>query len=205
MEQPMDATRDGKVELQRRDPPKTGGPDVVATTIANSAATGTAAQVKVDRNIEPILDELDALGLASNTIVVLTADHGDLDGAHGLHAKGATSPGAVRDGVLFCYNMFAYIDGDFMHKALEVMAQPDGKAKLKVAAKEGRLRPDLSKRGAIRSVFDGRYQFTRYFSPLQHNRPTSLEVLVRLNDVELFDHEKDPLEIRNLAGREGQR
>ncbi len=43
------------------------------------------------------------------------------------------------------------------------------------------------KRGAIRSVFDGRYQFTRYFSPKQHNRPTSLEALFKLNDVELFD------------------
>ncbi|MDZ7651610.1 MAG: sulfatase-like hydrolase/transferase [Burkholderiaceae bacterium] len=45
----------------------------------------------VDRNLVTLLDELDALGLASNTIVVLTADHGDLDGAHRLHGKGATS------------------------------------------------------------------------------------------------------------------
>jgi arylsulfatase len=36
-------------------------------------------------------DELDGLGLASNTIIVLTADHGDLDGAHRLHSKGATA------------------------------------------------------------------------------------------------------------------
>lgn len=48
-------------------------------------------------------------------------------------------------------------------------------------------------------MFDGRYQFTRYFSPKQHNRPTSLEALFRLNDVELFDLERDPLETRNLA------
>jgi arylsulfatase A-like enzyme len=45
----------------------------------------------VDRNISALLDELDNLGFASNTIIVLTADHGDLDGAHRLHAKGATS------------------------------------------------------------------------------------------------------------------
>ena len=44
-----------------------------------------------DRNIVTLLDELEALGLASNTIVVLTADHGDLDGAHRLHSKGATA------------------------------------------------------------------------------------------------------------------
>jgi len=106
---------------------------------------------------------------------------------------------AVRDGALFCYNMFAYIDGDFMQKAVEVLAQPDGKSKLQIAAKEGLPRPDLSKRGPIRSVFDGRYRFTRYFSPRQHNSPKSLEDLFRLNDVELFDLQNDPLETRNLA------
>src|SRR5262249_32980731 len=45
----------------------------------------------VDRHISTVLDELEALGIAQKTIVVLTADHGDLDGAHQLHAKGTTS------------------------------------------------------------------------------------------------------------------
>lgn len=222
----------------------------------------------VDRNVVALLDELDALGLASNTIVVFTADHGDLDGAHRLHGKGATAyreqnnvplivvhpahaggnrckavtthldiaptlvsltnapadrkaeitkslpgkdfssllarpeqatPGAVRDGGLYCYNMFAYIDGDFMEKAVATMLQPDGKAAIQAAAKEGKLKPDLKKRGAIRAVFDGRYQFTRYFSPRQHNRPTSLDSLFALNDVELFDLQSDPHELNNLA------
>jgi len=222
----------------------------------------------VDRNIVPLLDEVEALGLASNTIIVLTSDHGDLDGAHRLHSKGATAyreqnnvplivvhpayaggkrckaltshldiaptlvsltnaspekkaaitkelPGkdfspvlaapedasytAVRDGSLYCYNMFAYLDGDFMEKVVALAQQPDGKAKLKESAKSGALRPDLKKRGAIRSVFDGRYQFARYFSPKQHNRPASLDALFRLNDVELFDLTSDPLERTNLA------
>jgi arylsulfatase A-like enzyme len=222
----------------------------------------------VDRNIVALLDELDALGLASNTIVVMTADHGDLDGAHRLHAKGATMyreqnnvpliiahpahvggkrcravtshldiaptllslthasaeqkaviakdlPGkdfspllsapekashtAIRDGSLYCYNMFAYIDGSFMEQVVAMVQQPDGKAKVQAAAKEGTLRPDLNKRGAIRGVYDGHYRFARYFSPKQHNRPASLQALLKLNDVELYDVERDPLEKDNLA------
>jgi arylsulfatase len=222
----------------------------------------------VDRSMVTLLDELESLGLASSTIVVMTADHGDLDGAHRLHSKGATmyreqnnvplfvahpaypggkrcravtshidiaptllgmtnasaekkaaiakdlpgkdlspllaapekaSVAAVRDGSLYCYNMFAYIDGEFMNKVVATLQQPDGKAKLQEATKAGALRPDLSKRGAIRGVYDGRYRFARYFSPRQHNRPTSVEALLKLNDVELYDVERDPLEIDNLA------
>ena len=63
--------------------------------------------------------------------------------------------------------------------------------------------PDMTKRGAVRSVYDGRYVFSRYFSPRQHNRPTTLEDLYRVNDVELFDLQTDPSEVVNLAARQG--
>lgn len=219
----------------------------------------------VDRNIASVLAELDASGLADRTIVVLTADHGDMDGAHQLHAKGAVSyreqnhvplivahpahaggkqcravtshvdiaptlvamtgvapekraaivkglPGkdlspvlavpdkagvsAVRDGMLFNYNMFAYLDGDFLLKAVEYINKGGKPNELKAAG----IVPDMRKRGAVRSTFDGRYVFARYFSPKQHNRPTTLEELYALNDVELYDLQTDPLEMNNLAG-----
>lgn len=217
----------------------------------------------VDRHIATVLDELEATGLASSTIVILTSDHGDLDGAHRLSGKGATSyreqnnvplivahpayPGGkrckavtshldiaptlvsftnasvekkatiskelpgkdfssilaeperasldtVRDGQLFCFNMFATLDGEFLEKARDLIKQ--GKV---ARIKESGLRPDFMKRGAIRSVFDGRYQFTRYFSPKQHNRPVTIEELFSLNDIELFDLQNDPYELNNLA------
>lgn len=218
----------------------------------------------VDRNIATVLAELDAAGLTERTIIILTADHGDMDGAHQLRAKGAVSyqeqnhvplivahpaypgsrqsravtshvdlaptllaltglaedkrativkglPGkdfsgvlaaperaglnAVRDGVLFNYNMFAYLDGDFLHKAVSYIQQGGKPNQLKDTG----IVPDMMKRGAVRMVFDGQYVFARYFSPKQHNQPTTLEHLYRFNDVELYDVKADPLEMKNLA------
>ena len=45
-------------------------------------------QRKVNREIQKVLDYLDESGLADNTIVLLTSDHGDLLGSHGyMHQK----------------------------------------------------------------------------------------------------------------------
>lgn len=217
-----------------------------------------------DRNLATVLSELDASGLADRTIIILTADHGDLDGAHQLHAKGAAAYreqnhvpliishpaysggqkcravtshldlaptlvrfsgiaeehwakivkglsgrdlsgllakaeraelNAVREAALFNYNMFAYLDGDFLYKAVEHINAGGKPADLKAAG----IVPDMGKRGAVRSLYDGRYTFARYFSPKQHNRPISLEELYRFNDVELYDLASDPLELNNLA------
>jgi arylsulfatase len=221
-----------------------------------------------DRNIVAVLDEVEAAGLTDRTIVILTADHGDMDGAHQLHAKGAVAyreqnnvplivahpgyaggrtcraltshvdlaptllgmtgidparrtaitrdlpgkdfsglladPGkagvnALREGVLFNYNMFAYLDGDYLLKAVAYIQQGGDPKKLKEAG----MTPDMRKRGAVRSLFDGRYVYSRYFSPKQHNRPTTLEQLYAVNDVELYDREQDPDEMVNLAAKRG--
>jgi len=44
----------------------------------------------VDSHLGQVLDALDRFGLAGDTIVVLTADHGEQAGAHGLGGKGGT-------------------------------------------------------------------------------------------------------------------
>jgi hypothetical protein len=61
------------------------------------------------------------------------------------------------------------------------------------------LQPNWRNRGAIRSIFDGRYRFSRYFSPIEFNRPTTYEALVAKNDLEVYDLQEDPEETLNLA------
>lgn len=214
----------------------------------------------MDGNLVKILDELDNLGLAEDTVIIHTSDHGELAGAHGLSGKGATAyreqnnvpfiivhpafqgnkrcqavtshvdiattlvsiargksaevkglPGkdittllgnpetaavdALRPGALYNFNMFAYLDGGFLPKIAKFFAEGGNPETL---ADQG-WRPNLEKRGAIRSVYDGRYKFNRYFSPLEHHTPRTLEQLFAKNDVELFDLKNDPLEMQNLA------
>jgi len=55
----------------------------------------------IDHNVGRILAELDARGLAENTIVVYSTDHGDLLGDHGLYLKGPTPyEGLLRVGLI---------------------------------------------------------------------------------------------------------
>jgi arylsulfatase A-like enzyme len=42
----------------------------------------------VDRNVGRLLDELDSLNLAKNTLVIFTSDHGYNNGRHGIETKG---------------------------------------------------------------------------------------------------------------------
>jgi arylsulfatase len=222
----------------------------------------------VDRHILTVLDEVNALGMLENTIIMRTADHGELAGAHGMHGKGATAyreqnqvpmhivhpdvkggrscsaltshldivptlvslaggddakkadllaqlkgrdcsgllnnpQGAdvheVRDAALYNFNMLVYEDPDFTLGVVKILTEKGKEEGLREARRQ-ELKPDFNKhRGAIRSVFDGRYKFSRYFSTLQHNQPQTFEELIAVNDLELFDHENDPHESANLA------
>ena len=220
----------------------------------------------VDVQLQTILEELDALGLGAETIVMFTSDHGEMAGAHGLRGKGpfadeecihlpfyvvhpdaqggqecraltghidivptllamaganetkraefagrnlpgkdfsavfsspaAAAVQAVRETVLYTYSCLATVDSGIYRIAAE--AKKAGKNPAMAVLKQ-RYLPDLKKRGRVRTVFDGRYKFSRYFSPLDHNQPTAIDELYAANDVELFDLQSDPAEMTNLA------
>jgi arylsulfatase len=220
----------------------------------------------MDFQIASILRELDALGLADRTIIVFTADHGEMAGAHGLHGKGPFAyeenihvplivrhpdvqggqsckalsshidivptllamavvsesqkgefarrnlPGknlmpvlgkaasvdtnAAREGVLFTYSALLTNDAGLIGAAGEAIAA--GKSPEESMKKSG-FKPDLKKRGNVRTVFDGRYKFSRYFSPVDRNKPGNIDDLYKANDVELFDLQMDKSETKNLS------
>ncbi len=219
-----------------------------------------------DDHLVRLLDEVKANGLDDSTIVVFTADHGELGGAHQMRGKGANAykeqqhlplmivhpaypggssakaissqidlaptllgltgkpfdavaragtglPGrdlskllsvpeqaatdAIRPAALYNYNMFSYLDAKWFAPLIRVVVSDE--PMVEKVEKLVRLQPDFNNRGAIRSVFDGRYRFSRYFSPIHFNRPTTYEALVANNDLEVYDLQEDPEETRNLA------
>ena len=103
---------------------------------------------------------------------------------------------AARDGVLFTYSGLVTNDAGLIAVAGEAIAA--GKSPRENMKATG-FTPDLKKRGSVRTVFDGRYKFSRYFAPVDRNKPGTLEELYKSNDVELFDLHTDKSETTNLA------
>ena len=91
--------------------------------------------------------------------------------------------------------MFSFVDQNFMVSIGNFLAEGGKPTDL---PKQG-FKPNLKKRGAIRSIYDGNYRFSRYFSPLEHHTPKTIEQLFAINDVELYDLKNDPFEMNNLA------
>jgi arylsulfatase len=98
---------------------------------------------------------------------------------------------AVRPGVLFNYVGPSTVDGDFLLATVDALIHRRPSPPLSQAK--------LDKRGFLSFVFDGRYKFGRYYAPTAFNTPRTLEEILRNNDVQLFDLQDDPEEMRNLA------
>jgi arylsulfatase A-like enzyme len=115
-----------------------------------------------------------------------------------LSAPDKAATDTVRPASLFNYNMLSFQDAHWARKM--EMYMRDSKTPVAEKLKElVKVEPDFHDRCAIRSVFDGRYRFSRYFSPLDFNTPTTYEGLIARNDLELYDLQEDPEEVNNLA------
>jgi arylsulfatase A-like enzyme len=115
-----------------------------------------------------------------------------------LKAPDKAVPDTLRPAALFNYNMLSFQDAKWARK-MEIYIR-DSKTPTAVKIRELiKVEPDFHDRCAIRSAFDGRYRFSRYFSPLDFNTPTTYESLIGRNDLELYDLQEDPEEVNNLA------
>ena len=108
-----------------------------------------------------------------------------------------------REGVLFCYSQLMVHDPKFTHMLYTVVADKSV-SRLEQFQKMEDFPVDWSLRVSIRSIFDGRYKFSRYFSFRHFNTPTNFEDLVKNNDLELYDTQSDPDEVNNLAANPQQ-
>jgi arylsulfatase A-like enzyme len=223
-----------------------------------------------DRQVVNVLQALKSNGMDQNTIIIFTADHGELGGNHQMRGKGNCTywqqnhvplmvvhpayPGGMqckavtsqidltptilaltgadpqrlsavaadlkgrdfspllaapetavettlRPAALFNYNMLTFQDAKWARLEADYMdsAAP---APDRIAAVL-KTEPDFHDRCGIRSVFDGRYRFSRYFAPLNFNTPATYEALTANNDLELHDLKADPEETQNLAAGPG--
>jgi arylsulfatase A-like enzyme len=220
-----------------------------------------------DHQVVRVLESLKANGMDKNTIIMFTADHGELGGNHQMRGKGnsayrqqnhlplmivhpaypggktcaavtsqiditptllalsgadpaavaktsgdlkgrsfagllgtpeTATPNSLRPASLFNYNMLSFQDARWARK-MEIYMR-DSKTPLTEKLKQlTKIEPDFHDRCAIRSAFDGRYRFSRYFSPLDFNTPTTYEALIAKNDLELYDLQEDSEEVDNLA------
>jgi len=203
-----------------------------------------------DQQVARLMQALEFNGMAQNTIVVFTADHGELGGSHQMRGKGtnayreqnhlplmivhpglpggkecraitsqldltptiltltgkdaasvtraseglrgkdfsallrdpeAAAPNTVRPASLFNYDMLSYSDPKWASMTIDTRVFRTKAPREQEAALAGHP-PDFPHRTSIRSIFDGRYRFSRYFSPVAFNTPRT-----------------DPDEMANLA------
>jgi arylsulfatase len=98
---------------------------------------------------------------------------------------------AVRPGILFDYVGVSTVDGNYLNQVMSSLGLNRAGPPISQA--------NLTKRGFLYFTVDGRYKFARYYSPTAFNTPTTLDQILKHNDVQLFDLQSDPEEMHNLA------
>nr|WP_229583213.1 sulfatase-like hydrolase/transferase [Paracoccus sp. S-4012] len=234
-----------------------------------------------DREFGRIVEAVDRLDLWPDTVVILTGDHGEMNGAHRMtqkagiafeeatvvnltvcapegrlgartgavgshldlaptllayaglsdaeigarypHLKGRSLKGVIDgadrhgprgsseqpgDGALICWDGLHALDNDWsLSGALKSLTSMGSSPSNEQQNRGEQLReagerfgaPDYSKRTFFRAVVDGRHKLVRWFSPEDYANPATLEELLATSDLGLYDLERDPGELQNLA------
>jgi iduronate 2-sulfatase len=181
-----------------------------------------AAISYVDAQVGKVIDELDRLGLRENTVIVFWSDHGYHLGEHGLWAKTSNFELDARVPLIIAspdskpgQHSPAIVELLDLYPTLADLCDLDAPVELEGVS----LKPLLENpRGFVRQV--ALTQHPRPAYPANGEDPEAMgysvrspryrytewrdfksgEVLAR----ELYDHNKDPAETRNLAGEKGQ-
>ena len=169
----------------------------------------------VDDNVGRLLAYLDASGLARNTIVIYTSDQGFFLGEHGLFDKRFMYEEALRMPFLVRWPDAVKRGSRSDAIALNVDFAPmflDAAGLAVPAEMQGRsLLPVL--RGQAPADWRTSMYYRYYHDPGDHNTRAHYGVRTRTHKLiyfwkkdqwELFDLEKDPLEVNNLYGQPGQ-
>lgn len=168
---------------------------------------------KVDDNVGKMVDALDRMGLADDTIFIFTSDHGELFGAHGRRAKNIFYEEAVRVPFLMRWgdklgtgvNPLCLNTPDLMPTLLAMMGMGDQiPAEVEgldlsdaILGKEGANTPDgtlMMGTGATAKWEDG-----HEWRAWRTERYTYATYLVDGSEL-LFDNAADPLQMNDLAG-----
>ncbi len=169
----------------------------------------------VDRDLGRLMEALEQVGVADDTIVVFTADHGEMLGSHGRIQKMIFYEESVRVPLIVRWprripggrtSDVSFNSPDILPTLLGLMGLPvpegvegvdcsghltgDGGPELPAALLQGMGHTYLWIDGfEWRALRDGRYTYARY----RHPRPEAPAEL-------LFDNVRDPRQMHNLAG-----
>jgi len=170
-------------------------PDVIRNQLAEYYGLIT----HMDEEIGRILSELDAQGLAENTVIVFTSDHGLAVGQHGLLGKqnlyehsartplvvqGPGIPQGETRALAYLHDLFATVLGMAGVEASAGVDAQDLSALWKGADASARDHLFLAYEDLHRAVVEDRWKLIRY---------------PRIHYTQLFDLHADPYELRNLA------
>ncbi len=98
---------------------------------------------------------------------------------------------------LLMWTTLSAVDSDYAKKIITA----SGKGPLEMAKSyfQPPYSPNIGLKTFYRGMFDGRYKFARYFSPIHHHTPENFETLMAYNEIEIYDTLSDPDEVNNLA------